>query len=441
MLGRTVEGYQIVELIEHRHRHGHGGIHYAVRHAERGAAVLRLLPLAPGEPAAPVLATARRLQQLTDRNLERVLGTGQIEPEGTPFTLCEVLGGETLAERLADPARGPLPVRAALALLAQATAGLSALHQAGVAHRHLSAHGLRLIADGVSPAAKLVELLPQATLFGEAAARRAEELQGDLQALGLLFCDMLGLRDLVLPGRFSTAARGGGGRVYPPAFAEDLRHALQPPEARSATEMFARLEAAARRAGLLHPDDPGRAGAGTLLDSKATVRTSRPPLSPGLPGLVPAAPGLADVSLTVPLPRTDAEPAPPAPPEPPEEEEAATIEVERMDPGELLPFLAQAQKSLVNLVGPLEDEARTQRTPRAAGKAEPRAGAAEDESGAEDLRAAEPRRARTGSSTEPVTRTRTLNWILSGPGAWLLPLGLCTLLTLALAAWVLWGHR
>jgi serine/threonine protein kinase len=65
--------------------------------------------------------------------------------EGSPFLVTELLGGETLRERLQS---GPLPLRKALDVAVQVARGISAAHEKGIVHRDLKPANLFLTTDG-----------------------------------------------------------------------------------------------------------------------------------------------------------------------------------------------------------------------------------------------------------------------------------------------------
>ncbi|HEV2388967.1 MAG TPA: protein kinase [Candidatus Acidoferrales bacterium] len=65
--------------------------------------------------------------------------------DGAPYLVTELLEGETLFERLRG---GPLPVRKAIDITAQAAQGIAAAHDKGIVHRDLKPANIFLTADG-----------------------------------------------------------------------------------------------------------------------------------------------------------------------------------------------------------------------------------------------------------------------------------------------------
>jgi tetratricopeptide (TPR) repeat protein len=84
---------------------------------------------------------ARVSASLAHENVVRVFDFGSTE-EGSPFLVMEFLDGEDLAARLER--EGPLPVREALELFAQACEGLAEAHAQGLVHRDLKPSNLFL---------------------------------------------------------------------------------------------------------------------------------------------------------------------------------------------------------------------------------------------------------------------------------------------------------
>ncbi|HKF44384.1 MAG TPA: protein kinase [Thermoanaerobaculia bacterium] len=86
---------------------------------------------------------ARLLASLNHANIAAIYGLE--EADGARYLVLEIVEGESLAQRLAA---GPLPVEEALAVCAQAAAGVSAAHEAGVIHRDLKPGNVMVRPDG-----------------------------------------------------------------------------------------------------------------------------------------------------------------------------------------------------------------------------------------------------------------------------------------------------
>ncbi|MFF9086268.1 serine/threonine-protein kinase [Streptomyces sp. NPDC014991] len=79
------------------------------------------------------LSEARLLRQAGSSRVVQVYDIGEL-PDGRPYFVMEYADGGTLADLVAG---GPLPVRDALALTAEAARGAAALHEAGIVHRDI----------------------------------------------------------------------------------------------------------------------------------------------------------------------------------------------------------------------------------------------------------------------------------------------------------------
>ncbi|GGW46102.1 serine/threonine protein kinase [Streptomyces lucensis JCM 4490] len=79
------------------------------------------------------LSEARLLRRAGSSRVVQVYDIGEL-PYGRPYFVMEYADGGTLADLLAA---GPLPVREALALTAEAARGAAALHEAGIVHRDI----------------------------------------------------------------------------------------------------------------------------------------------------------------------------------------------------------------------------------------------------------------------------------------------------------------
>lgn len=87
---------------------------------------------------------ARTLARLNHTNVVAVYDSGR--DDGTAYVVMALLAGPSLAELLVE--RGALPLAEAVGYAAQAAAGLSAAHAAGIVHRDVSPANLMLDGDG-----------------------------------------------------------------------------------------------------------------------------------------------------------------------------------------------------------------------------------------------------------------------------------------------------
>ncbi|HEU4383065.1 MAG TPA: serine/threonine-protein kinase [Anaeromyxobacteraceae bacterium] len=90
-----------------------------------------------------LLREAEAAAQLNHPNIVTLHDAGK--SEHGPYLIFELLHGETLAERLA---RGPMPVREALAVAVEVARGLAHAHASGVVHRDLKPSNVFLMGDG-----------------------------------------------------------------------------------------------------------------------------------------------------------------------------------------------------------------------------------------------------------------------------------------------------
>src|SRR5262245_54379504 len=92
---------------------------------------------------------ARTLASLNHPNVAAIYGLEEVD--GASYLVLELVDGETLAQRLA---RGPVPLREALALGIQVAAAIEAAHERGVVHRDLKPGNVMI---SVSGAAKVLD--------------------------------------------------------------------------------------------------------------------------------------------------------------------------------------------------------------------------------------------------------------------------------------------
>lgn len=435
MLGTTIatiDGYRVQRALGTQPL----GSRYEVLHPERGPALLYVLEGAPPLPAA----SGRRLCGLRHRNLGRVLHVGQVGPgaDGPPYLIEEHVAGEILRDRLLRT--GPMQVREALWALGQVVAGLSALHQAGFAHRNLSLAAVVVISDGDDELLKLTEILAVAEV-------PERDLADDLQRLGGLFLKLLGV--------------GLSGYTGPPsapaALLHELRRLTESTARKSATELYASIEAAVRRADhdggpAPHPPAPGPDASALAFEDSTTVSVLKGPPPQGVQVHVTAQAGAKD-SATVAISRLDL----------PEADDPATVEMERLDPSELLslfPAGTATPASLAQVLGPLErapaapahaphkpDGAPRLPSSRPALVLIPGAAGQAATPGpvitTSPTAATRPRQTSTQPSASPGGALGLWQSLRAGPLSWLLPLGMLTAAILGLAGWVLWRgpHR
>ena len=152
-------------------------------------------------------------RQVTHPNVCRVYDLVSVKREATgaplDFLTMEFLDGETLSQRLR--AKGPLPLKEALPLIEQMTAGLAAAHHAGVVHRDLKSSNVFLANENGATRVVLTDFgLARSTSSGDAATQTGsgfgagtplymapEQLEGkpagppaDIYALGIVMYEM-----------------------------------------------------------------------------------------------------------------------------------------------------------------------------------------------------------------------------------------------------------
>ncbi len=156
-VGQVVGNYRIVRLLGR----GGMGLVFEALHLTIGrrAAIKVLAPHLSSDPqlAARFLNEARAVNRVRHPGLVEVFELGSLD-DGSAYIIMDYLDGETLAARL-QLGRAPLPLRQALDIARQLSAGLAAAHSAGVIHRDLKPDNVMLIADVERPGACRVKIL------------------------------------------------------------------------------------------------------------------------------------------------------------------------------------------------------------------------------------------------------------------------------------------
>jgi serine/threonine-protein kinase len=210
MIGREIDQRYRIEA-----ELGHGGagtVYRAVSLADGRPVAIKVLKAEVGSSTEQRLRferEARALAQLSHPGIVAVLDSGVFE--GTPYLVMELLGGETLADRIR---RGPLPLEAAIRVLEQLLRALAYVHDQGLVHRDVKPGNIFLVttAEGqmevrlldfglarfLSPEAgdRLVTRAGQ--VFGTPAYMAPEQIAGqeadarvDVYASGIVLFEML----------------------------------------------------------------------------------------------------------------------------------------------------------------------------------------------------------------------------------------------------------
>ncbi|HEV2450658.1 MAG TPA: serine/threonine-protein kinase [Streptosporangiaceae bacterium] len=156
------------------------------------------LPSEAEETLARFRAEARHAGALSHENIAHVYDYGEPDPPQPPFLVMELIDGPSLAGVLA---RGPLPPRQVMDIVAQTAAGLRVAHQAGLVHRDIKpgnlllSHGrvVKITDFGISHAAGSAPITQTGMLVGTAAYLAPERVSGgpatpasDLYSLGMV---------------------------------------------------------------------------------------------------------------------------------------------------------------------------------------------------------------------------------------------------------------
>jgi serine/threonine protein kinase/Tol biopolymer transport system component len=143
MIGTKVAHY---EITSHLGSGGMGDVYQASDSKLGRDVAIKFLPESFARDSERVLRferEARVLASLNHPNIAAIYGMEQAASR--QFLVMELVGGETLAERIT---RGPLPIDEALGIAKQICEALEAAHGKGIIHRDLKPSNIKLTADG-----------------------------------------------------------------------------------------------------------------------------------------------------------------------------------------------------------------------------------------------------------------------------------------------------
>ncbi len=145
MTGRTVGGYHLQTLL------GAGGMGevYRAHDSKLGRDVaIKILPRAVTSDAARLVRFEREARMLAALNHPNICAIyGLEEADGMRFLILELVAGGTLAERIRE--HGRLPIPEALTIARQIVDALEVAHDKGIIHRDLKPANVSVTPDGV----------------------------------------------------------------------------------------------------------------------------------------------------------------------------------------------------------------------------------------------------------------------------------------------------
>jgi serine/threonine-protein kinase len=142
LIGTTLGHYEITSQLGEG---GMGVVYQATDTRLNREVAIKVLPAPFLEDAERLARLEREAQLLASLNHSNIGGIYGLEEDGQRrFLVLELIGGETLAERLA---RGALPLGEALAIGTQIARALEAAHERGIVHRDLKPANVKLTPD------------------------------------------------------------------------------------------------------------------------------------------------------------------------------------------------------------------------------------------------------------------------------------------------------
>jgi serine/threonine-protein kinase len=143
MIGTKIAHY---EITSHLGSGGMGEVYQATDTKLGRSVAIKVLPEAftyDTDRLARFEREARILASLNHSNIASIHGLE--ESNGRNLLVMELVGGETLADRIA---RGPVPIDEALPIAKQICEALEAAHEKGIIHRDLKPANIKVSPDG-----------------------------------------------------------------------------------------------------------------------------------------------------------------------------------------------------------------------------------------------------------------------------------------------------
>src|SRR5262245_43395572 len=143
MIGTKLAHY---EITSHLGSGGMGDVYQATDSKLGRSVAIKFRPEALSHDSERVARFEREARVLASLNHSNIAGIfGLEESGGRKFLVMELVGGETLAERIK---RGPIPVDESLGIAKQICEALEAAHERGIIHRDLKPANVKITPDG-----------------------------------------------------------------------------------------------------------------------------------------------------------------------------------------------------------------------------------------------------------------------------------------------------
>jgi eukaryotic-like serine/threonine-protein kinase len=143
MIGTKLGHY---EITSHLGSGGMGDVYQATDSKLGRSVAIKFLPEAFSHDDDRVARFDREARVLASLNHSNIAGIFGLEEFGDrKFLVMELVGGETLAERIK---RGPIPVDESLGIAKQICDALEAAHEKGIIHRDLKPGNIKILPDG-----------------------------------------------------------------------------------------------------------------------------------------------------------------------------------------------------------------------------------------------------------------------------------------------------